>query len=99
MTSQWLLGYGPRQSTGINDRLYHRIIALDDGVKQFFLVQSDFCVMSPSEYDQVASMLQHQVGINPLNFWWSLSHTHSAPEIGVPGLLLPFLWGSAINMM
>ncbi len=89
--SQWLLGYGPRQSTGINDRLYHRIIALDDGVKQFFLVQSDFCVISPSEYDHVASILERQVGISPLNFWWSLSHTHSAPEIGIPGLAAVFM--------
>jgi neutral ceramidase len=84
--SKWLLGYGPRQSTGVHDHIYHRIIALDDGVTQFFLVQSDFCVMSPSEYDHVASMLQRQLGISPLNFWWSLTHTHSAPEVGVPGL-------------
>ena len=26
-----LLGYGARLSTGIHDRIYHRIIALDDG--------------------------------------------------------------------
>ena len=84
--SKWLLGYGPRQSTGIRDHIYHRIVALDDGVTQFFLVQSDFCVMSPSEYDHVAAMLQRELGIDPLNFWWSLSHTHSAPELGVPGL-------------
>ena len=84
--SKWLLGYGPRQSTDIHDHIYHRIIALDDGVIQFFLVQSDFCVMSPSEYDHVASMLQRELGIDPLNFWWSLTHTHSAPEVGVPGL-------------
>jgi len=84
--SKWLLGYGPRESTGIRDHIYHRIVALDDGVTQFFLVQSDFCVMSPSQYDHVAAMLQRELGIDPLNFWWSLSHTHSAPELGVPGL-------------
>jgi hypothetical protein len=88
---KWLLGYGPRQSTGVHDRLYHRIIALDDGVSQFFLVTSDFCVMSPSEYDYVASLLQLRLGIKPANFWWSLSHTHSAPEIGVPGLPAVFM--------
>lgn len=81
-----LLGYSARKSTGIHDRIYHRIIAMDDGVKQFFLVSSDICVMSPSEYDHVASMLQSQLGIDPVNFWWSLTHTHSAPEVGVPGL-------------
>ncbi|CAL1516334.1 neutral/alkaline non-lysosomal ceramidase N-terminal domain-containing protein [Chitinophaga sp. MM2321] len=86
-----LLGYQARQSTGIHDRIYHRIIALDDGVNQFFLVSSDICVISPSEYDHVASLLQRQLGINPLNFWWSLTHTHSAPEVGVPGLPAVFM--------
>ena len=84
--SKNLLGYGARKSTGVHDRIYHRIIAMDDGVKQFFLVSSDICVMSPSEYDHVASMLKSQLGIEPINFWWSLTHTHSAPEVGVPGL-------------
>lgn len=30
-TPQWLHGYAPRMSTGVHDRLYHRIAALDDG--------------------------------------------------------------------
>lgn len=84
--TKWLVGYGPRQSTGIHDRIYSRIIALDDGLSQFYLVQSDLCVMSPSQYDHTAAMLQTRLRISPLNFWWSLSHTHSAPEVGVPGL-------------
>ncbi|MET7000966.1 neutral/alkaline non-lysosomal ceramidase N-terminal domain-containing protein [Chitinophaga defluvii] len=86
-----LLGYQARQSTGVHDRIYHRIIALDDGVNQFFLVSSDICVISPSEYDHVAGLLQQQLGINPQNFWWSLTHTHSAPEVGVPGLPAVFM--------
>lgn len=81
-----LLGYAARKSTGVHDHIFHRIVALDDGVKQFFLVSSDICVMSPSEYDHVASILKNQLGIDPLDFWWSLTHTHSAPEVGVPGL-------------
>ena len=81
-----LLGYAARKSTGIHDRIYHRIVAMDDGVKQFFLVSTDICVMSPSEYDHVAAILQKEFGIDPENFWWTLTHTHSAPEVGVPGL-------------
>ena len=84
--TKMLLGYAARQSTGINDRIYHRIVAMDDGVKQFFLVSTDICVMSPSEYDHVAAILQKDLGIDPENFWWTLTHTHSAPEVGVPGL-------------
>ena len=57
-TPQWLLGYGPRQSTGVHDRIYHRVIALDDGHTQFFLVSSDLCLFSPELYDEVASALQ-----------------------------------------
>src|ERR1700683_4272470 len=51
---QWLLGYAARQSTGVRDHIYHRIVALDDGETQFFLIQSDLCVVSPSVYDEVA---------------------------------------------
>jgi hypothetical protein len=90
-TPKNLLGYGARVSTGVHDKIYHKIIALDDGVTQFFLVSSDFCIMSPSEYDRVASVLDKQQNIKPVNFWWSLTHTHSAPEVGVPGLPAVFM--------
>ena len=75
------MGYGPRQSTGVHDRIYHRVIALDDGRTQFFLVSSDLCLFSPELYDEVASALQ-QEGIERKQFWWSVTHTHSAPEVG-----------------
>lgn len=84
--SQYLLGYNERKSTGVLDRIYHRIVAIDDGTTQFFIVSSDICLYSPSEYDKVAARLQKQYGINPLNLWWSVTHTHSAPEVGAFGL-------------
>lgn len=84
--SQYLLGYGERKSTGVMDKIYHRIVAIDDGTTQFFIVSSDICLYSPSEYDKVTSRLQKQYGINPLNVWWSTTHTHSAPEVGDFGL-------------
>jgi Neutral/alkaline non-lysosomal ceramidase, N-terminal len=90
-TPKQLLGYGPRLSAGIHDSIYHRIIALDDGVTQFFLVTTDICLISPSEYDHVAAILQKKLGIDPVNFWWSVTHTHSAPEVGVPGLAEVFM--------
>lgn len=89
--SQNLLGYGARKSVGILDRIYHRIIVLDDGKTQFFLVSSDVCEFSPSEYDKVAAKLKTQYGISPVNFWWTVTHTHSAPEVGPPGLGTVFL--------
>jgi hypothetical protein len=91
-TPQWLLGYGPRQSTGVHDRIYHRVIALDDGRTQFFLVSSDLCLFSPEVYDEVAGELQ-KAGIERKQFWWSVTHTHSAPEVGPPGVYKVLLKG------
>ncbi|MEO6288329.1 MAG: neutral/alkaline non-lysosomal ceramidase N-terminal domain-containing protein [Ginsengibacter sp.] len=90
-TPKQLIGYGARLSTGVHDRIYHRIIALDDGLTQFFLVSSELGAFSPSEYDHVAELLHKQLGIEPVNFWWSVTHTHSAPEVGVAGLPGTFL--------
>ena len=81
---QWLMGYAARQSTGIHDHIHHRIVAMDDGATQFFLVSSELCVFSPAVYDEVAADLKQQLGIAPENFWWTVTHTHSAPEMGAP---------------
>jgi hypothetical protein len=83
---QWLLGYAPRQSTGVHDHLYHRIVAMDDGKTQFFLISTDICLFSPSVYDDVMGVLEAETGIKPLQVWWTVTHTHSAPEVGPPGL-------------
>src|SRR5579871_3659369 len=85
-TTQWLLGYGPRQSTGVHDPLYHRVVAMDDGRTQFYLVSSDICLFSPGLYDEVAAELQRTTGITRKQFWWSVTHTHSAPEVGPPAM-------------
>ena len=89
--AQQLLGYQARKSTGIHDRIYHRATVLDDGETRFVLVSSDICVISPSEYDVVAARLQEELDILPEHFWWSLTHTHSAPELGPPGLPEAFM--------
>jgi hypothetical protein len=90
--SQWLLGYGPRKSTGIHDRIYHRVLALDDGRTQFVLVSTDLCLFSPELYDEAAAELQ-KLGIERKQFWWSVTHTHSAPEAGPPGVYKALLKG------
>ena len=90
-TPKQLLGYAARLSTGIHDSIYHRIVVLDDGTTQFYLVSTEVCEFSPSVYDRVASALNRKLGIKPANFWWTVSHTHSAPEVGVPGLGEAFL--------
>lgn len=86
-----LLGYQARKSTGIRDRIYHRILAMDDGRRQFFLISSDLCIISPVEYDQVAGRLKKELGIDPVNVWWTTTHTHSAPEVGHPDITNVFM--------
>lgn len=83
---QWLMGYAPRQSDGVHDRIYHRIVAMDDGHVLFFLVSSDLCLFSPSVYDDVATQLHKELGIESRNVWWSVTHSHATPEVGPPGI-------------
>lgn len=90
---QWLLGYAARQSTGVHDPLFHRIVALDDGRTQFFLVSTDIALFSPAFYDEFCVELKQQTGIERTNVWWTATHTHSAPELGPPGLAKAFLAG------
>ncbi|MEX2263247.1 MAG: neutral/alkaline non-lysosomal ceramidase N-terminal domain-containing protein [Bryobacteraceae bacterium] len=85
-TSEWLMGYGPRQSTGVHDPIFHRIVALDDGATQFFLISSELCLFSPGIYDDFANKLKQETGIDARNVWWTVTHTHSAPEVGPPGM-------------
>ena len=54
-TSQWLMGYNARKSTGVHDHLYHRVVAMAAGDVQFFLVASDLCLFSPEVYDEAAA--------------------------------------------
>ncbi|GEO23050.1 neutral/alkaline non-lysosomal ceramidase N-terminal domain-containing protein [Cyclobacterium qasimii] len=86
-----LLGYGARLSEGILDSIYHQILILDDGESTFALVSTDICVLSPATYDQVAKLVEQKFGIARSNFWWSVTHTHSAPEVGAPGLPEAFM--------
>src|SRR3954447_8611441 len=85
-TSQWLMGYNARQSTGVHDHIYHRVIAMEAGGQQFYLVASDLCLFSPGVYDDVARDLEHETGITRDRFWWSVTHSHAAPEVGPPGV-------------
>ena len=81
-TPQWMQGYGPRQSEGVHDRIHHRIAAMDDGNKTFFLVSTDICTISPPFYDAFCKRLEKETGIKPSQIWWATTHTHSAPHVG-----------------
>jgi len=84
--SQWLLGYQARQSTGVLDHIYHRVLALDGGGTPFYLIATDLCLFSPNFHDTVMRELQSRTGIDAAHVWWSVTHTHAAPEIGPPDM-------------
>ena len=84
--SQWLLGYQARQSNGVHDSIYHRVLALEAGGTAFYLISSDICLFSPNFRDTVMRELQQRTGIDPAQVWWSVTHTHAAPELGPPDM-------------
>lgn len=85
-SSQWLLGYQARQSNGVLDHIYHRVLALDAGGTPFYLISTDVCLFSPNFHDSVMRELQSRTGIDPAHVWWSVTHTHAAPELGPPDM-------------
>ena len=85
-TAQWLLGYQARQSNGVHDSIYHRVLALEAGGMPFYLISSDVCLFSPNFHDTVMRELQQRTGIDPAHVWWSVTHTHAAPEVGPPDM-------------
>jgi neutral ceramidase len=85
-TSQWLMGYQARKSTGVHDPIYHRVLALESVGTEFILVASDLTLFSPAVYDDAAAELERTLGIPRTHFWWTVTHTHAAPEVGPPGV-------------
>jgi hypothetical protein len=85
-TPQWLLGYQARQSNGVHDSIFHRVLALEAGGTPFYLISTDVCLFSPNFHDAVMRDLQGRTGIDPAHVWWSVTHTHAAPEIGPPDM-------------
>ena len=85
-TAQWLLGYQARQSNGVHDNIYHRVLALEAGGTPFYLISSDVCLFSPNFHDTVVRELQQRTGIDSAQVWWSVTHTHAAPEVGPPDM-------------
>lgn len=91
VSSQTLIGYEPRKSEGVRDSIYHKVVVFDDGSEQFYLVSSDLAAIAPPTYDRALARLNKMFGINRDHFWWTNTHTHSAPEVGSPGVIALFL--------
>lgn len=79
--SPWLINFSARRATGVLDRLYHRVVALDDGRTRFLLISSDTCGVTAPYYDQVCRKIKERTGIERRYVWWSVTHTHAAPSL------------------
>jgi len=79
--SPWLINFSPRRSTGVLDRLYHRVVALDDGRTRFLLIGTDTCGITAPYYDQVCRKIEKRTGIKRRCVWWAVTHTHAAPSL------------------
>lgn len=89
--SKYLAGYGARKSKGVLDPIFHKILVLNDGLTEFVLISTDLGKIDPSVYDQMTERLNQQIEIEQKNIWWTVTHTHSAPEVGPPGLSKTFM--------
>lgn len=89
---QMLRGYSPRMSTKVRDPLSHRIVALAKDDAKFVFIASDLCSLSPAYADRITGALATELGLPADHVWWSVTHTHSSPYVGppgVPGVLMP----------
>ena len=89
--TQWLVGYYARQSDGVHDPLFHRIVAMEDGDSLFILIASDLGGYSPSFYHAFRKQLEDVIKTKDYQVWWTITHTHSGPEVGPVTLAESFM--------
>ena len=76
----------PGPSEGVLDRIYHRVVALDDGETQVFLISSDLALVRYDVYLEFSRKLARETGVRPEQVWWNTTQTHSGPQVGLePG--------------
>lgn len=92
---QYLAGYAPRKSVGIHDRIYHRLLLLNDGEASFLLISSEFSSISAEYSDRIIQAISQKSGIPTANIWWTVTHTHSAPNFGPGSSLSAVLFAAA----
>ena len=80
----WMHNFGKRQSTGVLHNIYHRVVAMDDGKTEFYLVSSDLIGFSAAFYDSFCERLEKETGIRKEQLWWTFTHTHAGPSVAKP---------------
>jgi neutral ceramidase len=74
-----LVGYSPRESTGIHDRLLARALVVEHGDNRWAVVSCEFCFLNINTVAEIRAAIQQRLGIPPSNVMLTTTHTHSGP--------------------
>ena len=70
-----------RKATTVNDPLYARCLALDDGTTRLVLMTVDCCLVSRELFDEVKKQAAAATGIPVTHMLMSATHTHTAAPV------------------
>ena len=77
-----LAGYGARKgapSTGVHDSLFVRVLALQSGAQDAYIVGYDALLLHPPVARQLEQKIVEQLHLDPDRFLYTATHTHSGP--------------------
>ena len=77
-----LAGYGARKgapSTGVHDSLFVRVIALQSGDQQAYIIGYDALILNPPVARRLEAKIKQQLDIPADKFLFTATHTHSGP--------------------
>ena len=78
-----MLGYYiPRTVKGVNDDLFARAVAFDDGIKKAVVIALDIAQLPQKIFDAIKELIVKDAGVECDGIFINCSHTHTGPVIG-----------------
>ena len=74
--------YEKRFNKGINDSLFVRATAFDDGTNTAVIVALDLCELPQEYFDRIKDIIVADTGLDKNAIFLNCSHTHTGPLIG-----------------
>lgn len=74
--------YEKRFNKGINDSLFVRATAFDDGTNKAVIVALDLCELPQEYFDRIKDIIVADTGLDKNAIFINCSHTHTGPLIG-----------------
>ncbi len=91
-----LAGYSARMSkpsTGVNDELHVKAIAISDGTDTAVLIGADMLLIPPNIAEPVREQVARETPLKAGNLFFTASHTHDGVGAFAPGLVAEFSFG------